>query len=293
MTIGIRSRGRLFATWLLASSFGAASVAFAASAPAPQDPGPVAPEGFRFERLEDAIKIEPGVRIEVLNLFGDVRARYGGRDDVLGLLSIAQQFADEGPEVEVVHRQDGDTLRIEVGVREREGAALHTVPEPGQRKRADLVLFVPDGRALGVRTGDGLVQLRGLRSDATARSASGDMQVRSIRGSLDLASDSGDLVVILESLGLDAEQRFAVGSGELQLHLREDGDYAVEARARGRIRTEYSLEVGPTGRDGARTARAVLGDGTTPVRIDAGVGLLRLLRKPSAEVARMAPEDDA
>lgn len=271
--------------------FALASALLATTAVAANAAGDAPSEaGFHIERGEDSVKVQDGTRIHVTNRFGDVRARYGGRDGRLAVLRIVQQFTDEGPPIEVEHRLEGDVLRVDVGVRPRDGAPLQLEPSHGHRKRAELVLFVPEDIPLHVRTDAGFVQLRGLRSDVVAHSGSGDMQVRSVRGSMELATETGDMVVILESLGPDQAQRLLLGSGDLELHLREDGDFAVAARSRGRFSTEYSLDMGTTGRDGAREARVVIGEGTTPVRVQSDTGAVRLLRKPSAEGARVAPE---
>src|SRR5690606_14089719 len=79
MPIMLRSRGRCAAVVLLACG-GLLSPAARADSPAPPvvQPAPAssAPaQGFRFERDEIQFKVPDGTRIEVTNLYGDVRAR--------------------------------------------------------------------------------------------------------------------------------------------------------------------------------------------------------------------------
>jgi hypothetical protein len=252
----------------------------AASGEFPAEPG------FEVERPELAATVPPGTTVVVRNPFGDVRARFGGYEGRVEVLATLQQFADEGPRLELAATPEGDELRLVAGVRSAADEAPGGVPQPGQRKRADLVVFVPAGVHLRAETGSGLLQVRGLRGNLQGRTGSGPIEVRTTRGDVDLESDSGQLLVALEPLARSEPQRLASRSGGVWVILVEDGGYALEAETRGPVSTDFSLAIEDRP-DGSRHARALLGDGAMAVRVASG-GPLRIGRRFSPELARAA-----
>lgn len=249
------------------------------------------PPGFAFERSEQQLMLAPGTRVLVRNGFGDVRARFGGSEGALELRNILQQFADEGAPLEVVHSLREGVLEIAVGFRDADGRLVERRVD-GQLKRADLVLFVPEGAPMEVHTEDGFIQLRGLRSDVLARSQAGDIQIRSIRGDVDVATGRGEVLAALLALDRPGTQRITAGRGDVLLFLPEDGNFAIESVGDGLVSTEFSLRFERSKR-GQRTALALVGKGTTPVRIDAGSGHVRLVRRPSPRLAAQPAEKGA
>jgi len=241
------------------------------------------PPGFSFERNELPLQLAQGTRVVVRNGFGDIRARFGGYEGVLELRSILQQFADEGAPLEVVHSLRDGVLEIAVGFRDGEGRLIEQRSE-GQLKRADLVLFVPEGAPLETQTIDGLIQLRGLRSDVRARTRDGDIQIRSIRGDVEVATSTGDVLAALLALDRFSEQRLKAVRGDVQIYLPEEGNFAVETVGDGLVSTEFSLRF-ERGGQRERKGLVMVGKGTTPVRIEADVGHVRLDRRPSPRLA--------
>jgi len=246
-----------------------------------------APPDLEIERREQLATVQPGSRVTVHNSFGDVRARFGGYAGVVEVRAVIQQFAAEGPAllVEVVEA-DGD-LRVTVGERPDGAGDLRTERQPGQKKRADLVLFVPQGVNLATTTREGEIEIRGLEGDVMARSASGAIHARSIRGDLDLASDRGPIVAVPQSLDRRAVQRFASANGDITLHLDARGHFTCRLSTRGRLSTDFSLAVEDDPADAARKrALATVGKGTTTLEVTSRDGHVRLVRRPSAAEAR-------
>jgi hypothetical protein len=240
--------------------------------------------GFRIERQELAAKIRPGVTVVVNNPFGDVRARFGGHEGVVDVLATLQQFDDEGPRLEIEQTAVGEELHVVAGYRSSKQGPVGGRRTQGQRKRADLVVFVPAGADFRVETDHGLIQVRGVRGAVSARSQRGNIEVRSIRGDIDLASVGGEVVAVLESLGHTSAQRVASAEGDIWLLLSEDGHYDVRASARGWVSTDYSMAL--ERQDDINEARVRIGEGTTPVAVAGGNGHLRIRRRSSPEQAR-------
>ncbi len=245
------------------------------------------PPELEIERREAVAIVQPGALVTVDNSFGDVRARFGGYASQVEVRAVIQQFRAEGPrlELEVVEVEGG--LRVLVGERPEGAGGLRTGRQPGQKKRADLVLFVPRGVNLATTTRAGEIEIRGLEGDVTARSASGAIHARSIRGDLDLASEEGSIVAVPQSLDRRAVQRFASASGDITLHLDARGHFTCRLTTRGRLSTDFSLAVEDDPADaGRKRALAKVGKGTTALEVTSRDGHLRLVRRPFAEEAR-------
>jgi hypothetical protein len=259
-----------------------AAIALAAPLSPSAQPGEF--PGFRIERQSLSAKLGPGATVVVSNPFGDVRARFGGYEGVVDVLASLQQFDDEGPVLEIDQTAVDAELRVVAGVRRSKEAPLEGRRVEGQRKRADLVVFVPDGVDFRVETDHGLIQVRGVRGAVSARSQSGNIEVRAIHGDVDLATGSGEVMAVLESLGHDSTQRIASAEGDIWLLLSEDGNYDVRASARGWISTDYSMSLDEA--DGIKQVQVRIGDATTQVAVAGGRGHLKIHRRPSAEQAR-------
>jgi hypothetical protein len=158
---------------------------------APRQAQPAPSVGFELERVSWVGEVGDGQRITVRNPFGDVRARFGGYTGQVELLANVQHFADEGGRLELDTAAVPTGLVVTVGYRTDTGA-LALVRDPAQKKRVDLVIYVPEGATLSVSTDDGLIDMRGLRSDVRGRSVAGAIRVRKVDGTLDLSTSTGD-----------------------------------------------------------------------------------------------------
>jgi Putative adhesin len=271
---------------LVATALWSGLALLVASAVAAQPSAP----GFALERVERFAQLPPGGVLTVENSFGDVVLRFGGYAGVVEARATLQQFADEGAPLVLEVSEGPAGVQVRVGVRSATASALALEPTKGQKKRADLVLFVPQGARLAVTALDGRFEARGVRGDLKARTRGGAITVRGTRGDLDLESTSGAIVAVPESLGRTAVQRFASASGDVTLHLVEDGSFAVRAETAGWLSTDFSLSVE---RDADRKrGSARIGTGATPIHASSGSGHIRLVRRPSAALAGPdAPEE--
>jgi hypothetical protein len=245
------------------------------------------PPEYELERLQWTGESAPGAQLEVVNRFGDLRARFGGYDGAVEVHAVLQQFAAEGPRLVLDTASGGAATRIEVGFRDGEGRTWRTAPVAGHRQRADLVVFVPRGVRLLARTGAGLLEARGLHGDLEARTDSGDLMVRSIHGDLALSTDSGAITAALARRDSAQPQRLRSARGAITLSLAEDGDFTVRATTRAPFVTDFSLRIEEMPRaPGLRQAEARIGKGTTPVEVASGHGPVRLVLRPAAALSR-------
>lgn len=248
--------------------------------------------GVAIERTEWTGRLAEGGTLSITNRFGDIRARFGGWEEVVEVRAVIQQSASEGSPLGVESSQVGKVLMVVVGSRDGAGS-LVTEPTKEGIRRVDLVVFVPNRVELQTLADDGYTDVRGLRGDLRARSGSGPIHVRRIRGDLDVASDSGPIVVSPASLGRTTAQRIESRSGPIELYLAEDGDFAVLATTSGHLTTDFSLEVARDAQVPERKrASARIGRGTTPLALASGTGGVTLARKPSASLASRDELDD-
>lgn len=267
------TRGRWLAALLLTS---------AALAGAEQ-----APPGFEVERVDWSGQAAPGARLEVVNRFGDLRARFGGYEGVVEVHAVLQQFAAEGPRLVLDATHGPDATRLVVGFRGDDGTTWRGSPVAGRRQRADLVVFVPQGLRLRAETGAGLLEARGLRSDFEGITDSGDLLVRSIRGDIALHSLSGAITAALSRRESAQPQRLRSEHGAIRLSLAEDGDFSVRATTRAPFATDVSLRIDELPESpGLRRGEARLGKGTTPVEVASEDGAIHLIVRPAASMAR-------
>jgi Putative adhesin len=256
------------------------------SAPVFSQPEDLEP-GFEVERSEHLATVPVGTLVELHNGFGDVRVRFGGYEGVVELRAVIQQFETEGARLEVESRAEGDTLRLRVGERSAPEAELLTSRRAGQRKRADLVLFLPQGVNLSLTTTFGEVEMRGLKSQVTARSESGTIHARKVSGDLELSTLDGAIVVNLEDLGRLTPQKFTSERGDITLYLQERSHFSCRVVTQGLLSTDFSLTVEPSGEGSGKVGLAKLGKGTTPVAVTSREGDVRLVLKPAATEARV------
>lgn len=244
--------------------------------------------GFEVERIPWVGSIEPGEDVTVLNRFGSIRARFGGYEGRVELLANLQHFAAEGPRLAVETTPVPGGLEIAVGFRASGDGGLVTERDPEQKKRADLVVFMPRGGTLSATTDHGLLEIKGMESDLRATSSSGKIQVREVGGNLDLTSDDGDILVVLEAESSDREQSIASSEGDLTVIFGDKASYDVTVATSGPISTDFSLDLDyRADRRPRKLGRAAIGKGATRLALSSAEGHIRLVRRPAAHRARV------
>jgi len=225
----------------------------------------------RFETLEG------GSRVRAVNPHGNVYARFGGYENQLEVLSTGQRIEFDRPELEV---------RID---RSDEGVELTVGPAPGstdasgveRRDRIDLVLFVPLGATLDVRTVDGAIEAKGLKGELIASTTSGEIRIRGVEGRVRAKSVRGRISVALENATTDQPQELTTETGDIEAYLWEDAAMRVEVATSGRISTDFSLEIEHRRfEEPGKRATAVVGPGGPKLTLSSKRGAVSLLRLP-------------
>jgi len=233
-----------------------------------------APEEFSRKNSDQWFEmLRPGQGVRVVNPFGNVYARFGGYENKVEILATSQRLELDRPELEVRFSHGDERLRIEVGF---SGEAADGA---GTRDRVDLVIFVPEGASLDVKTADGFIEAKGLKSDLTSASVKGDMRIRAIQGRVNAKSERGAITVTLETGATADAQDFATETGDIEVWLWEDGGFNASLATSGEISTDFSLEIEHRRfEEPSKHATAIVGEGGPGLTLRSKQGRVRLLR---------------
>jgi hypothetical protein len=244
-------------------------------------------EALEFEKITSQWlePIEGGGTLSVVNMFGNVYARFGGYENQVEILATAQRLESELPELKVDRKKVEGGLEIVVGpavetTDATEGSAARRNPKQFEtRDRVDLVVFVPQGAIFEVRTGDGLIEAKGLKSDLIAESFKGDVRVRSIDGRVRAKTARGEISAMLETDVTKQTQELTTETGDIEVHLWEDADMEVRIATSGEISTDFSLTIEHRRfEEPGKYAEATVGGGGGGLRLYSKRGRIRLLR---------------
>lgn len=230
-------------------------------------------QGSAIEERRLFAALPAGGRLEVENPYGDVRLRQGGESGTEVELFALLQPSPQGELLEVAFATTGDTLT----------ATVRSTKESTARRpaRADLVLFVPSSFPVRVTTGsgDGLIEAKGIRGSLHAIAVRGDIVAKGVKGGICAQSRSGTISAELGGTG--EQQSLVTETGAIEAYLWEDADLTVTAATSGEISTDFSLQIDyRRSEEPSKMATAVLGKGTSSLRIESKQGRVRMLRLP-------------
>lgn len=229
------------------------------------------------ERRDLSFQLSEGQSVEVDNPYGNVNMRFGGYEHQLDMRAIIQQpegaseFTFKPAEV-AGHLVVAPTLPDNVGL--------------AQTQRIDLVLYVPQGHAVSVRTGNGNVEARGLKSNLTVRSSSGNIGARGIEGTMQAETDAGKInVLMFGTAPPGSQQRFTTRTGNISLSTTDSLDADVTLATTAPFATDYSLQIEHLdGKEPDKVAHAVVGapkagKQKAEIMLESLVGEVHLLRR--------------
>lgn len=220
--------------------------------------------------------LEPGGLLLVDNPFGNVYARFGGYDNRVELLATFQHLDPDLPDLEV--RREHVRGGLEVRVVD-EGGGSQAGPTPSRRDRVDLVVYVPSGVPLQVRTVKGDIEAKGLEGSFKATSTAGNVTVRKIHGPIGIETRRGKITATLLTGATSDPQILETETGEIQVHVWEDADLKVDIATSGEISTDFSLEIEHLRfQEPGKRARAIIGAGAAELRLASKQGPIRLFR---------------
>lgn len=203
-------------------------------------------------RLDVSFKLPDGQPIRVDNAYGSIYLRFGGYEHQLDIRATIQQ--PQGA-AEFAFRPAPQAGRFVVVPSLPEGATL------AEGQRIDLVLYVPKGHAVTARTGFGVIESRGVKSDLDLTTASGEIAVRGTDGTVQAQTDDGRIEVTLEDGARPGSmQRIASRTGVVAVNVSDKLDAEVRLSTSQQFATDYSLTVRHLdGQEPNKTATAVVG----------------------------------
>lgn len=203
-------------------------------------------------RHDDSFKLPAGQAIQVENAYGSVYLRFGGYEDQLDIRSTVQQPEGAATIAFQPVARDG---RFEVLPKLPNGVAL------AQGQRIDLVLYVPKGHPLVVRTGFGVIESRGVKSDIDLVTDTGDIAVRGTDGTVQARTSEGKIEVTFEGTARPGSvQRVSSRTGNIAVIVSDTLDAEVRLSTSQQFSTDYSLMVEHLdGKEPNKIATAVVG----------------------------------
>ena len=222
--------------------------------------------------------------VVVDNPYGDVRLRFGGYTDQLELHAVAQKPDQASP----IDLQPGI---VDGSYRIAPRLPANTLVADGQR--IDLVVFVPLGHAVSVRTESGVIESRGIRANINLRSTSGNISIRGTKGSISAETGPGSIEASLLRAPRDSHQRLATSTGSIILAVNDDLDARLEMSTSAAFATEYSLQIDRlTGQEPNKRAIARIGEEDSELIVESRRGEIRLLRWTGFRTADGRPVEE-
>ncbi len=142
---------------------------------------------------------------------------------------------------------------------------------------AELLVRVPDGVNLAVRSDRGDVHVTGIEGNATVVALQGDVQVM-LPGYAQVRAGRGNVSVTMGSTGWPGTLHFSTQHGNIELWINENAKFDVRLHTdRGTLFTDFDLRGSAQGT--AETIDgSVNGGGSHAIDVETSAGTIRLLR---------------
>ena len=272
-------------------------------------------DGFRLrEEKRFTIKGRPTVHLGTFD--GSIVIRGWDRDEISVEIEKRGRDKAAAESIEVVADQKGDVIHVEARKKDLGEDRSYRIGWNGASRSAKLVVSVPTGSNLIVRTGDGSirvehvdgkVELRSSDGSVTGRDLSGDLvahtedgaiRLEGVDGRCDVATDDGSIAVQgrLDGLRVSTEDgsvvvranagskitgdwNLSTGDGSLVLYLTDDLGADVDAQTRdGSVKLDSGLAFAHLGDRSNSSLRGRLGSGGPRLVMRTGDGTIRLRR---------------
>ncbi len=286
-------------------------------------------DGFRL-REEKRFTTRGHPTVQLATFDGAIVVRGWDRDEVSVEIEKRGRDKAAAEAIDVVSEQKGDVVRVEA--RKKELREDRGYGWTGLSRSAKLVVSVPSGSDLLVRTGDGSIRVehvkgrvelrsadgsvtgRELAGDVLAHTEDGSIKLEGIDGKCDVASNDGSIavqgrfeslrvstedgsVVVRADAGskIDRDWNLSTGDGSLVLYVADGLGAVVDARTGdGSVRLDSDLAFVRDGEDRSRsTLRGRLGAGGPRLVMRTGDGTIRLRRLAGGRTPPAPPEPPA
>jgi putative adhesin len=279
--------------------------------------GRIDTDGVR-DRQERRFTVTGTPDVKLATFDGAVVVRGWDRDEVSVEIEKRGRDAKALEDIDIVSEQKGNAIAVDV--REKSGEERHhySIGFGNMGKSARLVVSVPTGTNLVVRTGDGGIRVehvngkvelrsadggvvgRDLSGDVFAHTEDGAIRLEGVDGRCDVASDDGSIAVqgrldglrvstedgsvVVKALAgskIAREWSLSTGDGSMVLYVPDSLGADVDAEARdGSVRFDSSLTFARSDDHGKSILRGRLGAGGPRLTLRSGDGSIRLRRLP-------------
>jgi len=244
---------------------------------------PAPPEPERWDWSESVL---PGQGIRVENPFGDVRARFGGYEGKVEIHAVLQNLHAGAAPLKVLTDFGPAGLTIRVG----RPAGAEPPAGDGPKDHVDLVVRIPKGSPLTLRTISGTIEANGLQGDVSAESERGSISVRDVRGLVSTVNRYGVTELVLEAPPPGSEQTFESLTGDISVTLPARADATVVAQTSAWITTDISLDIVRHPREEpSKTATGKVGNGTARLLFKTKRGSIQIFQMDDVSQLEIAP----
>lgn len=243
MSLGLRRATVVLCATLCGAGPGATQDPTPPAPPAARPSGADPAQGLRIERFQwskDVAGEHPIHALEIVNDYGDIRARQAD-EPTIEATGVIQRL-DPGPQgVGVTVERRGDVVALTVGYPAGRQQDADPAPPKDRMDRLDLTVFVPAGVAFGARTIRGMVEARGFASDVAAATSAGNISVAT-SGAVQARTDSGQVSVSLRPGQATRPIVLQSASGGLRLTVPRSSDLEIRAETGGAASADFPLE---------------------------------------------------
>ena len=266
--------------------------------------------------------------VQLATFDGSIVIRGWDRDEISVEVEKRGRDKAAAEAIEVIAEQKGDVVHVEARKKDLADGKSYQIGWSGVSRSAKLVVSVPTGSDLIVRTGDGSIRVdhvsgkvelrssdgsvtgRDLSGDVVAHTEDGSIRLEGVDGKCDVASDDGSIAVQgrLEGLRVSTEDgsvvvraaagskiardwNLSTGDGSMVLYLADGLGADLDAEARdGSVKLDSGLVFERESGDRSRgTVRGRLGAGGPRLVMRSGDGTIRVRRLPGGPMTPPPP----
>ena len=266
--------------------------------------------------------------VQLATFDGAIVIRGWDRDEISVEIEKRGRDKAAAEAIEILASQKGDVVFVEARKKDLADGKTYQIGWSGVSRSAKLIVSVPTGSDLIVRTGDGSIRVdhvhgklelrssdgsvtgRDLAGDVVAHTDDGAIRLEGVDGKCDAASDDGSIAVQgrLDGLRVSTEDgsvvvraaagskiardwNLSTGDGSMVLYLADGLGADLDAEARdGSVKLDSGLVFAHESGDRSRgTVRGRLGAGGPRLVMRSGDGTIRLRRLPGGPPAPPPP----
>jgi len=245
-------------------------------ASAPQDQKPLVKEtklgdNWQIERLDWKEAITEGTVVQLVNEYGEIRAR-GTKDQTVEIIANVQKKSDDSQIIYFKNRKEDGKLIIEAVF---EGDDEDTVKVNGKR-RLDMTIYIPKTSLFVGKTFKEQIDARGL-GDADLYSERGKVFLRN-KGTVKIVTRQGNIRSVVRKLNLEKPIHLESTIGNVEVELPREAQIKAVARTMGHFTTDYSATIKTDENTWMKTATVTFGEPTDELVLENKNGSISLLR---------------